>query len=155
MRNTTGPIFCGPILCGLILAASSLQAQTPQNVLVVVNDNSPVSRSIGEYYAVRRAIPSRNIFHLRTTTDEAIPRSQYDLEIAAAIADYLKKNNLVESVLYIVTTLGVPLKIPGTDGISGDASSVDSELTLLYSDMKGARAPHRRLHPQPVFRAKD
>jgi uncharacterized protein (TIGR03790 family) len=146
MRNTTETIFCG-----LILAASSLLAQTPQNVLVVVNDNSPVSRSIGEYYAVRRAIPSRNICHLRTTTDEAIPRSQYDLEIAAPIADYLKKNNLVESVLYIVTTLGVPLKIPGTDGVAGDASSVDSELTLLYSDMKGARHPIAGSIPNPFF----
>src|ERR1700728_502326 len=93
------------IICSL--AASTLAAnafaQTPQNVLVVVNDASPLSRSIGEYYALRRAIPSRNICHLHTTTDDAVTRLQYATEVAAPIADYLKKNDLVESVLYIVT----------------------------------------------------
>ena len=130
------------IFCGLVLTASVLWAQIPQNVLVVVNDNSPVSRSIGEYYALRRAIPPRNICHIHTTTDEVIQRPQYKAEIAAPIADYLKKNNLVESVLYIVTTMGVPLKIPGSgpESLSSDAAAVDSELTLLYSDMRGA--PH-------------
>ena len=126
----------------MVLTASVLWAQIPQNVLVVVNDNSPVSRSIGEYYALRRAIPPRNICHIHTTTDEVIQRPQYKAEIAAPIADYLKKNNLVESVLYIVTTMGVPLKIPGSgpESLSSDAAAVDSELTLLYSDMRGA--PH-------------
>ena len=118
---------------------------------MVVNDLSPVSRSIGEYYALRRAIPSRNICHLHTTTDEVVQRPQYNQEVAAPIADYLKKNNLVESVLYIVTTLGVPLKIPGTYGLSGDASSVDSELTLLYSDIMGAPHPIDGSVPNPFF----
>src|ERR1700691_388714 len=120
-------IVAGTIFCSLVLTAG-LGAQTPQNVLVVVNDASPLSRSIGEYYSLRRAIPSRNLCHLYTTTDDAIPRLQYATEVAAPIADDLKKNNLVESVLYIVTTLGVPLKIPGRDGVGGDAASVDSEL---------------------------
>jgi uncharacterized protein (TIGR03790 family) len=35
-----------------------------------------------------------------------------------------------------VTTGGVPLKIPGTVGTTGDYAAVDSELTLLYSDLK-------------------
>ncbi|HEY1759600.1 MAG TPA: TIGR03790 family protein [Bryobacteraceae bacterium] len=152
-------IPAGTFFCGLVLTATGLLAQSPQSVLVVVNDNSPVSRSIGEYYALRRAIPARNICHIRTTADEVIPRSQFNLEVAAPIADYLKKNNLVESVLYIVTTLGVPLKIPtsGTvTGLADDDASVDSELTLLYSDIK--HGPHAIVGslPNPFFgRTKD
>jgi uncharacterized protein (TIGR03790 family) len=149
MRSTAGTIFLTLVAC--MTAASGLRAQTPQNVLVVVNDLSPVSRSIGEYYALRRAIPSRNICHLHTTTDEVVQRLQYGTEVAAPIADCLKKNNLVESVLYIVTTLGVPLKIPGTDGLGGDASSVDSELTLLYSDITRAPHPVAGSLPNPFF----
>ncbi len=130
------------LFLSLFLAASALPAQSPANVLVVVNDNSPVSRSIGEYYSVRRSIPLRNVCHLRTTADEVIERAEYLSQIAAPIANCLKKNGLVESVLYIVTTLGVPLKIPGTlpESTGKDASSVDSELTLLYSDI--TRGPH-------------
>jgi uncharacterized protein (TIGR03790 family) len=140
-----------------MIGCSGLRAQTPQNVLVVVNDASSISRSIGEYYALRRAIPLRNVCHLHTTTNEVITRPQYDLEIAEPIADYLKKNNLVESILYIVTTLGVPLKIPGKEGLDADASAVDSELTLLYSDIKSGaditRTPHQLAGslPNPFF----
>src|ERR1700761_1226464 len=82
----------------LLLASSLLSAQTPANVLVVVNDNSPVSRSIGEYYSLRRSIPLRNMCHVRTSPDEEIARSQYLAEIATPIANCLKKNSLVESV---------------------------------------------------------
>jgi len=32
-----------------------------ENVLVVVNANSSLSRSIGEYYTRRRAIPAKNV----------------------------------------------------------------------------------------------
>jgi uncharacterized protein (TIGR03790 family) len=138
-----------------MIAASGLRAQTPQNVLVVINDASPVSRSIGEYYAQRRVIPSRNICHLHTATDEAISRRRYDAEVAAPIADCLKKNSLVESVLYIVTTLGVPLKIPGSSGLSGDEASVDSEITLLYSDIKDAPHAIAGSVPNPFFAHSD
>ncbi len=146
MKSSAGTVFCS-----LVLTASGLRSQTPQNVLVVVNDASPLSRSIGEYYSLRRAIPSRNICHLHTTTEDVVPRLQYATEIAAPIADYLKKNNLVESVLYIVTTLGVPLKIPGGDGVGGDAASVDSELTLLYSDIIGHGHSIAGSIPNPFF----
>src|ERR1700733_2254097 len=130
------------LFLSLFLAASALSAQSPANVLVVVNDNSPVSRSVGEYYSLRRSIPLRNMCHLSTTVDEAIDRAQYLSQIAVPIANCLKKNGLVESILYIVTTLGVPLKIPGTlpEGPGKDESSVDSELTMLYSDI--TRGPH-------------
>src|SRR5579862_8359326 len=149
MQRVSGTIVCS--LAAYTIAAAALRAQTPQNVLVVVNDASPVSRSIGEYYALRREVPSRNICHLHTSTDEIISRAQYGSEIAAPIANCLKKNDLVETILYIVTTLGVPLKIPGSDGLSGDAASVDTELTLLYSDM--TRPPHSIAGslPNPFF----
>jgi len=48
-------------------------------------------------------------------------------------------------VLYIVTTLGVPLRVDGSGGslFTSEHSSVDSELALLYSKLKGVqvRAP--------------
>ena len=134
-----------------MLAVSGLLAQTPQNVLVVVNDNSSLSRSIGEYYALRRSIPSRNVCHVRVSTEEFVPRLQYDQQIVPAIVRCLKTNNLVETILYIVLTSGVPMGIPGTEGMGGDESSVDSELTLLYSDLtRGAHIIPGSL-PNPFF----
>jgi uncharacterized protein (TIGR03790 family) len=119
---------------------SGLLAQTPRNVLIVVNDASPLSREIGEYYARRRAVPSSNICRIQTTIEEEIARHVYDAEIAAPVKRCLQSGGLVESILYIVTTKDVPLKIRGSDGLNGDASSVDSELTLLYADI--THGPH-------------
>ncbi len=108
---------------------------------MVINQDSAVSRSIGEYYVERRHIPLANICRLSVKPDEDISRSAYDGKIAAPIAAYLRKQNLQEKILYIVTTSGVPLRIQGNiSTLLAEAASVDSELTLLYSDMHGR--PH-------------
>jgi uncharacterized protein (TIGR03790 family) len=128
------------LLCCL---ARLLSGQPPDSVLIVVNQPSELSRKIGEYYAERRHIPASNICRLNAGVDEEISRSVFDNQIARPIQGYLRGHNLTEKVLYIVTTAGVPLKIRGNLGLSGEAASVDSELTLLYFDL------HGRAHPLP------
>ena len=70
---------------------------------------------------------------------------------------FLHKNGLQESIYYIVTTAGVPLKISGAgDGMNSSAASVDSELTLLYSDLKtGKPHPIEGSIPNPFFGKRD
>jgi len=122
------------------ILARPLTAAAPERVLVVVNDNSPLSRAIGEYYAARRGVPPANVCHLKTTTNESIEREDYDRQIAKPIGRFLNQRGLRESIYYIVTTAGVPLKVPGTGGLQGTEASVDSELTLLYSDLTGGKS---------------
>jgi len=122
-------------------ASAPAPGATVDQVLLVVNDSSPLSRNIGEYYARRRGLPSKNICHLKSTSQEEITREEYDHQIARPIGDYLRKEGLQESIYYIVTTAGVPLKITGTGGINGNYAAVDSELTLLYSDLSTGK-PH-------------
>ena len=122
------------LLCWLPLL---LRGQQPDSVLIVVNQPSALSRKIGEYYAERRRIPAANICRLNASTNEEISRSDFDNQMARPIRDYLRGHNLTEKVLYIVTTAEVPLKIRGNLGMSGEAASVDSELTLLYFDLHG------------------
>jgi uncharacterized protein (TIGR03790 family) len=125
-----------------------LLGQTPDSVLIIVNQPSALSRQIGEYYAERRRVPASNIFRLNASTDEEISRSDFDDQIERPIQNYLRDHKLTEKVLYIVTTSGVPLKIRGSLGLSAEAASVDSELTLLYTDMHGDL--HGRSHPTPA-----
>ncbi len=120
--------------------AAILFAQTSENVLAVINEASPLSRSIGDYYVARRHIPAANICRITASVQEEISREEYDQRIAAPVAQCLRARHLEDKILYIVTTAGVPLKIEGHGGIGGDAAAVDSELTLLYSDMRGG--PH-------------
>jgi uncharacterized protein (TIGR03790 family) len=128
----------------VLVFSFALLGQTPNSVLIVVNRPSALSVKIGEYYAGRRHIPAANICRLNASTDEEISRSDFNDQIARPIQNYLRGHNLTEKILYIVTTAGVPLKIRGNLGMSGEAASVDSELTLLYSDL------HGRAHPVPA-----
>jgi uncharacterized protein (TIGR03790 family) len=123
-----------------LCAAGFLFGQTADNVLVVVNQASPLSLHIGDYYVSRRHIPAANICQFNGKPDEEISRDEFDKQIAAPIAAFLKSHHLEDKILYIVTTSGVPLRIRGSGGQLAEAASVDSELTLLYSDMRGK--PH-------------
>jgi len=146
MRPATGRRgfgFCGlavSLLGSFLSGPQTLPAQGVTNVLLVVNDASRLSRDIGQYYSTRRGLPPRNICHIRTAETEEIDRAQYGREIAGAIGACLARNQLVEQILYIVTTGGVPLKIPGSAEITGDYAAVDSELTMLYLDLKQGKA---------------
>ena len=119
---------------------AALAAEDASRVLVVVNDSSPSSRLISEYYAQRRSVPPGNICHLRVETNEEISRPVYEKEIEAPIAAYLEAHRLRERILYIVTTLGLPLRVAGEGGaLHNSVAAVDSELTLLYSKMLGKK----------------
>ena len=121
-------------------ATALLSAQTARNVLLIINQASPISRQIGDYYVLRRHVPLANICRLNAKVDEEVSRDDFDKQIAGPITAFLRSHHLEEQILYIVTTSGVPLRIQGSRGELAEAASVDSELTLLYSDMRGK--PH-------------
>jgi len=118
----------------------------------VVNQLSPVSQRVGEYYVHKRQVPLVNLCRIKTTSDEEISREIYEIEIERPIASCLKSHHLEEKILYIATTLGVPLKIQGPgDGMATKAAAVDSELTLLYAKLRGATFKLAGLVPNPFF----
>jgi uncharacterized protein (TIGR03790 family) len=130
-------------------------AAGPDNVLVIVNAQSGASRSIGDYYARKRGIPRKNVCLISAADEETISRPTYNDRIAAPIAACLKSRGLVETILYIVTTQGVPLRVKGRIGQDGDNASVDSELTLLYSALRGRPHPVDGPIANPFFRQRD
>jgi len=143
------PIFFVPLL---------LIAQTPQQVLVVVNKRSPASRQIADYYMRQRSIPSANRCTIDVAPEESIERRQYETRIEAPIGAFLKAHRLSEQILYIVLTKDVPLKMWPSTGDStpeSDGSSVDSELTLLYRRMRGEKIALAGAVRNPFFRQRD
>jgi uncharacterized protein (TIGR03790 family) len=109
-----------------------------ESVVIIVNENSPGSVEIGEYYAAQRNIPLSHICYVDAPTTEIIERDEY-LDLEAQVRAFLESNDLEETTLFLVTTKGVPLKVNGTNAIepffdfNGNCSSVDSELALLFS----------------------
>lgn len=124
------------------------------DVALIVNDADPASRAIAAYYSAHRGIPAAHICHLRLSADEEIGRDTFERDIEAPIAGWLKRRNLVEKILVLVTTSGVPLKVKGSFSATGTASSVDSELTLLYNLLHtGKRPPLEGGAPNPFYRS--
>jgi uncharacterized protein (TIGR03790 family) len=146
-----------PLVLLALLTAGGAFAQTPDQVLVVVNKQSAASREIGEYYLRKRGVPLKNLCTIDTKPEETIQRPVYDQEIEAPIAAFLKENGLVESILYIVTTSGVPLRIETTGGseLNDSAAAVDSELTLVYRHLHGVKTGLQGFVPNPFFRQRD
>src|SRR5262249_28644151 len=141
----------------LLCAIPPLLAQSAESTLVVVNDSSLLSRRIAEYYVRKRSIPLVNVCHLNVTTDEGIPREVYDKAIEAPIGEYLTAHELRERILYIVTTLGLPLRVDGSGKSDLDTTTcaVDSELTLLYAKMRGEKFKASGPLPNPLFGKRD
>jgi uncharacterized protein (TIGR03790 family) len=127
----------------LVVAVFVACAQSSKNVLVVVNKRSAVSEHIGQYYVHKREIPLENVCYIDTAEKEVISRDVYNREIEGPIGGCLEKGGLTESVLYIVTTLGVPLRVeatgPGKEWNLTDEAAVDSELVLLYAKLHGTK----------------
>ncbi len=143
-------------MCLLLAMSANAWAQSGRTVLLVVNRNDPGSRQIADYYRPRRAVPAENVCYLETTAVEEISWDTYEREIEQPVADCLKKAGLQERILYIATTLGVPLKIKGGgSGFSAEYGSVDSELALLYGKLHGARYPRAGGVTNPFFMQRD
>ena len=148
------------LVCGLyLLLCCVASAQTPSQVLVVVNKRSVVSREIGEYYLRKRGVPLANLCTIDTEPKESIQRPVYRMEIEEPIGKFLQTKGLRESILYIVLTSGVPLHVWASNGksdtLDSDEASVDSELALLYTRLHGGNPKLDGPVPNPFYMQRD
>lgn len=127
------------------------QAQSAENVAIVINENSAASQKIGTYYTQKRALPASNVIRIRTATEDVVDRGIFVGTIQQPIAAAIASRGLQDRLLYLVLTKGVPLKIAGTSGPEGTTASVDSELTLLYRRMTGENVPVLGRIDNPYF----
>ncbi|MDH7515768.1 MAG: TIGR03790 family protein [Bacteroidota bacterium] len=128
------------VLIGTLATACGMgaAAQTYNDVLVIVNSNSPMSQNVASYFRSQRSIPSVNICSIAMPTTEEIDSATY-AGILAEIKNYMQAYGLTSSINYIVTTQGVPLKVRrsgGVFGISSNSGSFDSDLCLLNSQLE-------------------
>src|SRR5690349_4065499 len=85
----------------LLRGAAPAVAQTAENVAVVINEASPESKQIGEYYIKARGIPAANVIRLQTSTGETVQANVFAATIQAPIGAALVRNNAFDRILYI------------------------------------------------------
>ena len=105
------------------------------DVILIINNNSQISKDIGNYFKVNRNINDSRIVYINATDKEEITLANFNNQIRVPIENFLVSNNLTDYINYIVTTKDLPLKI-----VDKQVRSVDSELTLIlgpYNDSIG------------------
>lgn len=150
-RRPTWRTVAGLFVFSSAIGNKCAEAQSPANVLLVVNSASAASDTIGKYYAEHRGVPQDNICSITTETTESIGREAYLRQIEDPIWSCIAGKRAQDRILYIVLTKDVPIRISGTGGRTGTNSSVDSELTLLYRLHTGVAATIAGFVPNPYF----
>jgi uncharacterized protein (TIGR03790 family) len=83
----------------------------PENLLIVVNDESPESLDIAHYYRLKRDIPAVCFCHLRLKPVFELPRDEFDAKILTPVLAHIKKAGLEGHTRYIVFTKGLPYRV--------------------------------------------
>ncbi|HEV7928013.1 MAG TPA: TIGR03790 family protein [Verrucomicrobiae bacterium] len=88
--------------------------RSPDEVLLVVNDNSPISKAIAEDYARKRHVKNIVAVYCQdsalSTDNETITLAAYTQSIESPIRAYLATHKNME---FIVLTKGIPIRILG------------------------------------------
>lgn len=111
------------LAAGMIVLSISINAMPSyDDVLIVVNDNSPQSLEIGNYFKTARNIPDINVCHISVTDLQAKGTENANMPLAernsavTAIQKYLNDNGLTGKINYIVLTRGIPYFSQNTTG---------------------------------------
>jgi uncharacterized protein (TIGR03790 family) len=117
------------------IANASLR--NPDEVLLVWNANSPVSKAIAMDYASKRQVTNMLAIECRdsavSTENESIPLSDYQQFIEAPVREYLAVHTNID---FIVLTKGVPIHITGA--FMGSSDQIKKAVNV---DAAGAHTP--------------
>ena len=91
--------------------STALAGGGPQNVVVVVNDASPESLDVANYYRIKRRIPDRNFCHLRLPSGWQMSGSEYEKTVLGPLRDHMKEAGLEPHVRFVVFTMGTPYRV--------------------------------------------
>ncbi|MCK4367460.1 MAG: TIGR03790 family protein [Thermoplasmata archaeon] len=116
------------------------------DVMVIRNLNSQTSMDIADYFTNQRGIPWERVCNVTIAPTEVINRLTF-ADLRTQVEDFMVTNGLVDTINYIVTTKGVPLKVSDS---SLSRASVDSELALINDNYSGSIGNESSV-PSPYF----
>lgn len=92
----------------------------PEQLAIIVNENSPQSKAVAGHYAAARGIPLKQIISVGLPVDETIERSAYEQQLVNPLRAELEEQGLAQSVRVLVTTYGVPLRVKAPETTEED-----------------------------------
>jgi uncharacterized protein (TIGR03790 family) len=142
----------------------NLRAVTPgaERVLLVVNEKSPLSRRLGDFYQGWHGLAEWQVCRIKTAiadsvAAETMSRAAYEKEIEAPVRQCIEAQAPHARPWYLVLTQGMPIRVAGkaaADWRETEQASVDSELAALYLKQSGAAVKLAGPARNPFFEQK-
>ena len=126
----------GLIFVGIALAARALAGGSGLNVAVVVNQNSPNSVELGNYYCEKRGVPPQNVLRLNwagANTDWTT--SDLDTFLRTPLTAALTGRQLTNQIDYVLLSMDIPYRVTETTG-SSVTSGINSTTAALFYGFK-------------------
>lgn len=117
INNNLIKYFCGILLIYALAVSVRLGAQGPQNVVLVVNQDSPESMEIANHYIGLRDIPSRNVVYLQNIYESKKSKGEHSISakyretILSPLLAKIEKRNLGSQIDTIAFSSGFPTRI--------------------------------------------
>ncbi len=132
-----------PFLSLWLMTATVWAGGGPQNVLVVVNEASPHSLDLGNYYREIRGIPSRNLFRINVTTNYTINTTVFSNQVRNPILNYIDAAGLGSQIDYIVFSRDIPSRVQlGSGGTNMNALTSAMFYDYKFSPPAWPQPPH-------------
>jgi uncharacterized protein (TIGR03790 family) len=100
-------------------------------VLLVINLNSDMSRSVGDYYFRARKIPQENVLGVKLSTSDNMPVEEFETELKAKVRDAVRRSK--HDIDFIVLTKGVPIRLRDDNGhsVDGHLAAMDAPIQAM------------------------
>jgi uncharacterized protein (TIGR03790 family) len=114
----------GLIILGLTvwgMASNLLAGGGPQDVVVVINENSLNSQMVGRYYAKARGIQASHLCYVNSPTNPSISQAAFENRIRQPVLQHIEEQGLSGRIRFIVFSADFPYKIrlfPNDDAYS-------------------------------------
>ena len=102
--------ICVAALC-LLSLPRGVAALSSEEVLVVVNSDSPQSVELGRFYIQQRGIDESRLVLLKTATAYAVSREDYNNQIHQPLRTILRERNLADKIRCLALMWGIPVRV--------------------------------------------
>ena len=108
-----GAIFLLFLLAAFLFCTPLFSSISAQNILVVENSSSTLSKDIANYYSKAHAIPDKNRLILTVSTNYSIDLVTYISKIENPIHEYIKNEGMEKQIFCVLFMPDFPLEIVG------------------------------------------
>ncbi|MEW6267133.1 MAG: TIGR03790 family protein [Thermodesulfobacteriota bacterium] len=135
-------------------------ALSPEDLLVVYNQNLKDSKAVAEHYALKRGVPATNLIGVNVSATEHVTRSEFEKNLMEPLRNRLDGENGRSSGPSLLLVYGLPLKVSGTNERETDlaftrlaeekAKEYRSLINRLVEELDRLASSAGRIQPPPV-----